>query len=821
MRAPSNAAILANRLQLPVSNPRSRSVPLLLAATVATVAVGTAARAQDVSLKMSREIAQPPRREGAVPSALPPTDATQRDVSDAMGAALPPLARPFAPARRTGVQPEERGALFLRADRLEGSADKLLEASGNVELRTRHETVLADWLQFNVPNDEVWAKGNVTLRKGLDWISGPEAKFQFSREIGFFDQPRFYISENSSRGEAKEIRFAGPDMYEGSQAQYTTCVAPNNDWYLRADEIEVDKLRKVGTAHGASVHFLGVPVLYSPWLEFPLSNERKSGFLTPTIGSTQIRGFEFAAPYYFNLAPNYDLTLTPRIMTRRGIQVSAEGRYLFEPAAGEILGEVVPYDRIAEETRWAIAWKHNQVFAPWLSGYVNFNRVSDSTYLADFSDRIAVTSQRTLPGEAGLNAAYGPLSMTVRTLSFQTLQDPNPEAAVIPPYNMLPQVKGALADTDWLGLAWSGTAEYVRFAQDALAPTGERASITPSVRWNAQGNAWFVTAHAGVAAWQYHLDDPTPGVPSGNADVVVPIASLDAGLVFERDLNLFGRGFVQTLEPRAMYTYIPHKQQNQLPIFDTVQDDFNFTQLFSENRFIGGDRVGDTNQLAVAVTSRLIDPATGAERMRFAVGQRFYFDDQQVYLPGTTPQKAGSSDFLAGAEGRLSEAWSVIGLLQYDFGTSRVERFNAGTRYNPAPGKVLSLTYRYSRELVDQVGGQSELQQTYLSGQWPLSENWVFMGAWNYSFPDRKTLEAVVGLEYNGGCWALRVVGQQLTTTTETRTNSIFVQLELNGLARVGTSPLELLRRTVPGYLRSNDPTLNQRDRSFDPLPEF
>jgi LPS-assembly protein len=741
-------------------------------------------------------------------------------MSDAVGGAVPSLA-PAPPAARKPGEPEERGALFLRADRLEGQADKAIEASGKVELRTRRETVLADWLRYDVDQDEIWAKGDVTLRKDLDWISGPEVRFQRSREIGYFDAPRFFISGNQSHGEAKEIRFTGPDLYEATDARYTSCVAPNNDWYLRADEIEVDQLRRVGTARGARVYFLDVPVMYTPWLTFPLSNERKSGFLTPTIGSTQIRGFEVATPYYFNLAPNYDATLTPRIMTRRGVQISGQGRYLFQPAAGEVLAEVVPDDRITETTRWALSWKHNQQLLPWLGGYVNYNRVSDATYLADFADRISVTSQKTLPQETGLIATLGPLSMLARVQSFQTLQDPNPAAAVIPPYNMLPQLKAVLNDLDWLGLTWTGTAEYVRFAQDDLTPTGDRATLYPSLRWIRQGNAWFVNVRAGVAAWEYDLDDPTPGISDGRAGVAVPVTSVDAGLVFERDWTVFGKTFLQTLEPRAMYTYIPYRDQNQLPVFDTVQDDFNFSQLFSENRFIGGDRVGDTNQLAVAVTSRLLDPATGAERFRFAVGQRFYFEDQRVNLPGTEPQKAGSSDFLVGAEGRLSEAWSVIGLLQYDFGSTEVQRFNLGTRYAPAPGKVLSLVYRYSRELVDQVGGQSELNQTYLAAQWPLTANWTFVGAWNYSIPDRKTLEAVVGLEYNGGCWALRIVGQQLTTTTETRTNSIFVQLELNGLARVGTSPLELLRRTVPGYMRTNDPAIQQRDRSFDPLPEF
>jgi LPS-assembly protein len=803
---------------------RSRYPSLVVAATVAASASATLS-AQEVTLRMSREIDQPYRRGVSLPAAVVPPDSTAPRVNEAIGAAPPPLPppRPLGGQQAFGgpqVQ-EERGTLYLRADRLEGNAEKTIEASGKVELRTRRETVLADWLQYDVESDTIFAKGEVTLRKGLDWISGPEVKIQRSREIGYFDEPRFYLSENGAHGEAKEIRFTGPELYEASKAQYTSCVAPNNDWYLRSDEIEIDKLRKVGTAHNASIYFLGVPVMYTPWLEFPLSNERKSGFLTPTIGSTQIRGFEFSAPYYFNLAPNYDATVTPRIMTRRGVQIAGQGRYLFPQLAGEAIAEVVPDDRVTETTRWAISWKHNQQFLPWLSGYANYNRVSDSTYLADFADRISVTSQKTLPQEAGLNATYGPLTVLARVQAFQTLQDPNPAAAVTPPYNMLPQIKAVMNEYDWLGLTWSGMAEFVRFSQSALDPTGDRATFYPSLRWIRRGNAWFVNAHVGVAAWQYNLNQPTPGVPEGNQGIAVPVTSIDAGLVFERNTTIFGRDFVQTLEPRAMYTFIPFRNQNQLPVFDTVLDDFNFTQLFSENRFIGGDRVGDTNQLALAVTSRLLDPATGAERLRLAVGQRFYFEDQQVNLPGTTPQKAGSSDFLVGAEGRLGDAWSLISLLQYDFGTSQFDRFNIGTRYNPGPGKVVSLIYRYSRELVDQVGGQSQLKQTYLSGQWPLSDNWTVMGAWNYSFPDRKTLEAVAGVEYNGGCWVLRVVGQQLTTTTETRTNSIFVQLELNGLARVGTSPLELLRRTVPGYLRTNDPAIQQRDHSFDPLPEF
>jgi LPS-assembly protein len=806
--------------------PGHPSLSLLVAtlgAAMATTAGAADGSLPDPQLRLAREIESPAKGGGAGSQAAPAAPAGP--VSSTGPAQLTPL-----PGVKIATQPQratdaprakgnddDRGAIFLRADRVEGEATERVEASGKVELRARRETVLADWLQYDLIEDEIWGKGNVTLRRGIDTITGPEMRFQRDTETGYFKSPQYHIGESGAHGEASEIRFLGPNNFEASSASYTTCVAPNRDWYLIGDEIEVDRLRSVGTAHSARVFFFDTPVLAAPWLEFPLTNERKSGFLTPIAGSSQIRGFEFAAPYYFNLAPNYDATVTPRIMTKRGLMIGAEGRYLFEPSVGQVIAEVVPYDRVADTSRWAFAWKHNQQFAPWLGGYLNYNRVSDSTYFADFADRIAVTSQKTLPQEAGLVANYGPFNGSVAVQSFQTLQDP--AAYVTPPYNMLPQVKATMAETDWAGLTWSGLAQYTRFAQSSLVPTGDRAVLLPSVRWIRQGSSWFINAHAALQAWQYDLNQTTADVPATHPNAVVPIASIDAGLIFERDWSVFGQQFVQTLEPRAFYTYIPYRQQNQLPVFDTVQDDFNFAQLFLENRFVGYDRVGDANQLALAVTSRLLDPDTGAERLRVGVGQLFYFYDQKVTL-GAPPQKAGSSDLLLGVEGRLSDTWALNGLMQYNFGGSEFDRFNAGIRYTPGGGRALSLVYRYSKELVDQTGGQSELNQTYLSGQWPISDNWSLMGAWNYSIPDHKTLEAVVGVEYNGGCWVVRVVGQQLTTTSEQTTRSIFVQLELNGLARVGTSPLDLLRRTVPGYLRTNDPN-SSRDPTFGPLPDY
>ncbi len=666
-------------------------------------------------------------------------------------------------------------------------------------------------------------KGDVLLRRGLDWISGPELQYKRDAETGFFRSPSYFVSEADGRGNADEIRFLGPGRYEASDASYTSCYASDPDWYLQGKEIEVDNLRKVGTAHGASVHFLGVPVLYAPWLDFPLSNARKSGFLTPTLGSTGVRGLEVTTPYYLNLAPNYDATLTPRLMSKRGLMLGAQFRYLFgdssvapAQASGEIDAEYLPHDHVTGDNRYALSWVHSEEFTPWLTGFLNLNKVSDDTYYADFADRVALTSQKSLPRDAGLQATSGPWTLLARVQSFQTLQDPN--APVVPPYNRVPQILATLADTNWLGLTWSGSAEYARFAQPALAPTGDRFVFYPTLAWSRQGSAWFFTARTGLHLRDYLLDSPTAAQPERHLSYAIPITSVDAGLNFERELNIANTQVTQTLEPRAYYVYVPYRNQQQAPVFDTAIDDFNFSQLFSDNRYIGNDRIGDADQLTAALTSRFLDSDTGGERLRLDVGQRFYFEDQRVSL-SEPPRSASTSDFLASAEGRLSDAWSLASLLQYNLDAHQVEALNAGFRYTPSPGRVFNATWRFTRSIVDPTGALEQIKQVDLSGQWPVSANWTLIGRWNYSLTDRKTLEGIAGIEYNRDCWALRVVGQRLTTTTQQATTSVFVQLELNGLARVGTSPLEVLRRSVPGYTPTNQ--VSPREGSPEPLPEY
>jgi len=773
-----------------------------------------AAQSGTASPELSEALPEPALK--PAPRLVAPTIAPPQLPSTGQPSTEAPKPTPATPAP---ARPFDEGAIFMRADRIEGSADKSIEASGKVELRTRRETVLADWLQYDFLTDEIWGKGDVLIRYGFDWITGPEVKFKRGTETGFFASPKFFVGENNSRGSAAEIRFAGPDHYEASDARYTTCVAPREDWYIRMGELEVDKTRMVGTGRDATVYFFGAPVIYSPWFEFPLSNERKSGFLTPTTGLTGIRGFEYAQPYYLNLAPNYDATITPRLMTKRGIQIGGEGRYVFENGQGQVGAEILPNDHVTGTTRWLLATRHTENLSNWLSGltgYWNYNKVSDDTYFSDLSDRVGLTSQTTLPREIGVTYVNGPWTMLGRAQAFQTLQDPAAPPQPIP-YNRVPQALVTLRELDWNGLTFAGVGEYAYFRQPTLT-TGQRVYTWPTVAIERQGAAWSFTARTGAHLRQYDLNEVRPGVPS-TLDYAIPISSIDGSLVFERDWSIAGQNFVQTLEPRAFYVYIPYKNQSQAPIFDTAVDDFNFGQLFSVNRYLGNDRIGDANQITLALTSRLLESDTGAERLRVAVGQRFYLSNQRVVL-NESPRSASTSDILVGAEGRLSDAWSIIALWQYNQDAKQTERLNAGIRYTPAPGRVFNASYTYSRQFIDPVGRQSRLNQFDLSWQLPVNRNWTLLGRWNFSILDSKTLEAVAGVEYNADCWALRLVGQRLATTTETTSNSVYLQIELNGLARFGTNPLDLLRRSVPGYQQTNDPTVSPRFRD-EPFQEY
>jgi LPS-assembly protein len=690
--------------------------------------------------------------------------------------------------------------MFLEADRLQGHQDRELEAEGNVSLRKRGAAVFADYLYYAFPERELTVTGHVRFEKEGDVVTGEKLFYNLDSESGYLEKPAYNFQQYRARGSADRMVMESRTKMRVDKATYTNCDVGDDDWFLRVDKLDLDRQGDVGVAHNATVVFKGLPVLYSPYLDFSLSGHRKTGLLPPTIGSTGQSGFEVTQPFYWNIAPNRDATIAPRILAKRGVLLNTELRYLEPSLSGEVRTEYLPNDRQKQESRYGYSWQHQQLFGHGISGGFNLQGVSDDTFFTDLSDKIAVTSQTNLPREGNLLYDGDWWNMNARVQRFQTLQDPL--APVTPPYARAPQLTlNVNRQTDYyLDLGLQG--EYVDFAHPFLL-NGRRQILYPSISVPLQTSYFYLTPKLGYHHTRYSFEDPNlPDETRG-----LPVYSIDSAVTFERNARLWDRDFIQTLEPRLYYVYIPFRPQDQLPIFDTAVADFNLAQIFTENQFSGGDRINDANQLTAALSSRLINPGSGEEQLRFVLGQRYYFKEQQVSL-STSRRDFNRSDILAAMTGRITPNWAADVGLQYSAITSQTERSNVALRYQPAIGKVMNFGYRFTRD---------NLEQVDLSSQWPLAGRWTGLARWNYTLRDKRLLEGLAGVEYNAGCWAARFVVHRFVGATQEYINAMFFQLELNGVSKIGSNPLELLRQNVTGYTKTNEPPPAERN----PFPAY
>ncbi len=706
---------------------------------------------------------------------------------------------------------------IVEADRLEGKKGKQLEASGNALLRKGDQTIRADRLIYfqdtqdihaqgsvlllkgdqSISTDRLWyfhdtrevdAQGSVVLEQKGSKMSGPHLRLNLDTSIGSFEKPEFFLPENDSRGAAEAMHIQDKQHFVFDKASYTTCPAGNQDWMLNMGGLEIDKSRQIGIARNAWIEFKDVPILYSPWMDFPLNDQRKSGFLAPIFGGTVNGGSELTLPYYWNIAKNHDATIAPRLMLKRGLMLNNEFRYLETNYGGEVNANVLPNDKLTKLNRNLFSMKHRQALSYNLNGNINFTRVSDDDYFRDLADSVNATSQVNLLREAQLSYQASDWIASVRVRTFQTLQDPASPIEI--PYARLPQLTiGTQQFHSGVNLGFAG--EYIDFRHpDKL--NGSRAVLNPSVSYPmATASSFYFTPKL---AWHYTYykmgDNNTGSLP--NTSRSLPILSVDSGVAFERESNMFGGDYVQTIEPRAYYVYVPYKDQSAMPNFDSALADFNFTQIFTENRFSGSDRVGDADQVTVAVSSRLLDQNNGVERLKVMMGERFSFKAPQVNLVAPT-SSSGRSDILLAAFGQLTKASSLDIEFQYDPNQTHMQVFNVATHYRPEAGKALNLGYRFSR---------NALRQLDISSQWPLFRRWHGVGRWNYSLQDGRILEAIAGLEYNQSCWTLRFVAQRFATATEQYNIGYFVQLELNNMVKIGSDPLSLLKQSVAGYTK-------------------
>jgi LPS-assembly protein len=720
------------------------------------------------------------------------------------------------------LQPLPRGEaaaqlpIILRAQTITSQPDLATVAEGKAEFRRGGLVIRADRLAYDGTQDLASAKGAVRVSRDGSIYKGPELQLRVQRFEGYFLEPEFEFTQLGAGGRAARIDFLDSARSRATRAEYTSCPREGEAepaWVLRTDSVSLDFDTNEGVAEGAVLRFLGTPILALPSLSFPLSDARKSGWLPPSISTDNRSGVELSMPYYWDIAPNRDATITPRIISKRGFAVDTEFRYLEPRLSGSVTLDWLPDDRLAGRSREALLWTHEGRLGDEVRYAADVVRVSDDGWWKDYPGATRSLTPRLLPLRLAIERPWtlagGSGLVYARTTQWQVLQ--GADAAVVAPYERVPQL-GARLGGRVGGWQYAVETEYNRFslpageAAQAGRGGGDRVHLLGALSYPQREPGWWLVPKLSVNAARYGgISDPT--VARGR---VIPTFSLDTGLELERATVAFGRAMQQTLEPRLLYVRTPYRAQSQLPNYDAAAKDFNLNSIYSDNQFSGVDRVNDANQLTAGVTSRFVDAVTGAEALRVGVVQRFLFSAQKE-----TPQSDGTPDG-APIEHRLSDAlllgsttllprWTLDASTQYSFDLNRSVRSIVGVRYAPGPLRTFSATYRLARGLNEQLE---------LGWQWPIYGNapgavagdssckgtWYSVGRVNYSLKDSRITDSVLGAEYDAGCWIARLVAERLSTGSSQATTRLMLQLELVGLSRIGSNPLKVLKDNIPGY---------------------
>ena len=774
----------------------------------------------------------------------------------------PPLALRPSSLLQEKISDDTRQQLpsFLQSDSLSGRTDVQSVLEGHVEFRRGDLLLKADRLEYNQIDDLAKARGHVYINRAGNVYQGPALDLHLDAFEGFFTEPSYQLLKNKAHGKAERIDFIDSANTVLHHADFTTCQRKPGpswmpDWFFKADKITLDTDRNVGVAEGASLRFKGVPILPVPSVAFPLSEERKSGLLPPTIGVDNIGGLEYTQPYYVNLAPNRDVTFFPTYWSKRGLNFGTEFRYLESAAPqpvfqGQLRLDYMEKDLLRESRRWGMQYNHTGILNPSYAGgqlglNLSLNRVSDDDYWKDFSLIGNSGIQRLLNNDANLNWTDGTYSTGMRVQRWQTLQDLlNASNRITPPFDRAPQFTARMQRHSVSGFDFSVDGDLTRFESirdidctaasssttyNNCAPNANRAVSWVQLSRPFVSASGYITPKIQVHGRSYQFDGGLPnaqfyGTHQGQtgASVTVPTFSLDTSVAFERNSRWLDRAWVQTLEPRAFYVYTPYREQNYLPNYDSGGNAFNFASIFTENAFGGHDRISDSKLLTLGVTSRLLDPETGAEGARFGVAQRLRMQEQRVTLPDDPTAKAGISEILAGATLNLSRTWALDSAVQYNQKTNNMLRRMVAGRYNPGSYRVINAAVRTQND----ENGEPLSKQVDVGWQWPLHDLWggadddsaegrgLGEGRWysvarmNYSPMDKRVVESIIGFEYDAGCWISRVVAERLQVADGLARQRLLFQLEFVGFSRIGTNAMGSLRTNVPRYQPLRQPSM-------------
>ncbi|HMH88641.1 MAG TPA: LPS assembly protein LptD [Steroidobacteraceae bacterium] len=767
-----------------------------------------------------------------------------------------------APPKYTFVRPAD---IPLDDHRIHvDSDDAVLGADGNavlngrVTVRQDERSVAADSVTYDYGNDKLTVTGKVDFLDPKLRVRSDSGSYETDGGANF-NQAFFQLMDRNGRGFAKDVDLHPDGKLDLNDVRYTSCPVGNEDWSLSASKLNLDTKLQEGVAHHVTMRFKDVPIFYTPYISFPLGDERKSGVLFPSFGHSGSNGFDVEVPYYFNLAPNYDLTVTPGLLTARGVQLAEDFRYLTAHSHGQFDATFLPNDKQQHDDRSYVRYTDITDIRPGLRFDADIASVSDSNYFQSFAVGTEQTSVTFLERRADLLYYDDTWRIRAQLQNFQTIDTTVIDADR--PYSRVPRVQASalypIANSNFeLGF----DSEAVNFLR-GVGPTGVRLNLSPEIRWSSRGPGYFFEPAVGYDFTQYDLQDAGLGRPS-TPSRALPYVRVDSGLVFEREAGSQGQR-TQTLEPRLVYSFVPYRNQDELPIFDSGLPDLNLTELFRTNRYVGSDRIGDANQVALAVTTRLFDTVSGTQYLSATIGQIRYFSIPRVGLPqdalslqgignnqfgqplGTIPlvnplavpgalRAPGGQSYVAFpgqyfpgqypyglsrpsqvlATGQdpafpASDIVAEVALtgykhlgvnLDYQWNpyTSQTEKSEISVQYRPDPGRVINIGYRFQQGILKQWDG---------SFAWPIAEHWNTVGRWVYSLQDRQTIEQVAGFEYKSCCYKVQLVQRRYlsirpgtTTAGGTLDTSIALQLELTGLSSVGKREDSFLEQSIRGY---------------------
>ena len=703
--------------------------------------------------------------------------------------------------------------LDLKANYSEILDNEIGNYSGKVEMNRADQHVHADNANYDSVSETLDLQGNIVYSEDDFALHSDSATIKLATDQAKLRNTLFISALTPLRGSAKAMYRDDKYLSRYKNVTYTSCRPGNNDWAIHASELKINKENGRGRAKNAWMEFKGLPVFYSPYLGFPVDNRRSSGFLAPTFGNTKTSGYIVTTPYYWNIAPNYDATLETIYFSDRGLLLGANFRYLTSQSSGKATVEYMPDDRKFDGNRHHLMLKDYTQITEHLSANLDLNTVSDKNYFAELSNALSFPNFSFLKSQGGINYLRDGVNFTAKAESYQTIDSSLTGSQI--PYRRLPQINLKLNHSFNFNNAIPMDAdietETVNFQHDTLV-NGDRVNLKPSLSFPLHNGSSYLTPKLSVQHTEYYLSHQQVGLPL-DLSRTVPITSINSGTYLERNLNIANKSYIHTLEPRLFYLYIPKVNQSQIPLFDTSIYDFWYNSLFRENRFSGSDRVQDANQVSVALTSRLLDPVNGRERLKLNLGEIFYFQNRDVTLnlANSPIETSRSSPIVAELSSQMTQHFSVESGIQWDPHSNRIVRGKAMLHYANEANEIINLGYLFRQDplVPNQI---NDITQSDASFRWPIYDTWYAVGRWQYSWLYNRTQDGFLGLEKENCCWRFRVIGRSYINTINQVTNplsqviesgtqtGIFFQIEFKGLSAFGTQLDNFFATSIYGY---------------------